>query len=113
MNNKNKKSVKFQGDMLNFCDIIQVYVFTTNHHLNTKILLKPGMPLQLNGYCKLLFSECPTGVFYGCIFSRLMLQPAPEIYLSKANYAKRDFSHKNVEYFKAECNLQAICINDG
>ena len=21
--------------MLNFCDFIQVYVFTTNHHLNT------------------------------------------------------------------------------
>ena len=33
-NNKNKKSVKFQGDMLNFCDFFQVFVFTTNHHLN-------------------------------------------------------------------------------
>ena len=33
-NNKNKKSIKFQGDMLNFCDFIQVFVFTTNHHLN-------------------------------------------------------------------------------
>ena len=41
-NNKNKKSVKFQGDMLkkfqgdmlNYCDFIQVFVFTTNHHLN-------------------------------------------------------------------------------
>ena len=33
-NNKNKKSVKFQGDMLNFCDFIQVFVFTRNHHLN-------------------------------------------------------------------------------
>ena len=33
-NDKNKKSVKFQGDMLNFCDFIQVFVFTTNHHLN-------------------------------------------------------------------------------
>ena len=31
--NKNKKSVKFQGDMLNYCDFIQVFVFTTNHHL--------------------------------------------------------------------------------
>ena len=30
----NKKSVKFQGDMLTFYDFIQVYVFTTNHHLN-------------------------------------------------------------------------------
>ena len=36
-NNKNKKkSVKFQGDMLNFCDFIQVYVFTTNHHLKQR-----------------------------------------------------------------------------
>ena len=34
-NNKNKKSVKFQGDMLNFYDFIQVFVFTTNHHLKT------------------------------------------------------------------------------
>ena len=33
-NNKNKKSVKFQGGMLNFYDFIQVFVFTTNHHLN-------------------------------------------------------------------------------
>ena len=33
-NNKNKKSVKFQEDMLNFYDFIQVSVFTTNHHLN-------------------------------------------------------------------------------
>ena len=36
-NNKNKKSVKFQGDMLNFYDFIQVFVFTTNHHLNKLI----------------------------------------------------------------------------
>ena len=33
-NNKNKKYVKFQEDMLNFYDFIQVFVFTTNHHLN-------------------------------------------------------------------------------
>ena len=31
-NIKNKKSVKLQGDTLNFCDFIQVFVFTTNHH---------------------------------------------------------------------------------
>ena len=37
-NNKNKKSVKFQGDMLKFYDFIQVFVFTTNHHLK---LAKP------------------------------------------------------------------------
>ena len=39
-NNKNKKSVKFQGDMLNFCDFIQVFVFTRNHHLNQKIVFR-------------------------------------------------------------------------
>ena len=33
-NNKSKKSTKFQGDMLIFCDFIQVFIFTTNHHLN-------------------------------------------------------------------------------
>ena len=27
--------MKFQGDILNFCDFIQVFVFTTNHHLNS------------------------------------------------------------------------------
>ena len=32
-NNKNKKSVKFPGDMLNYCDFIQVFVFTSYHHL--------------------------------------------------------------------------------
>ena len=37
-NNKNKKSEKFQGDMLNFCDFIQVFVFTTNHHLKARML---------------------------------------------------------------------------
>ena len=37
-NSKNKKSVKFQGDMLNLCDFIQVFVFTTNHHLKCAIV---------------------------------------------------------------------------
>ena len=36
-NNKNKKSVKFQGDMLNFYDFIQVFLFTPNHHLKAMI----------------------------------------------------------------------------
>ena len=30
-NNKNKRSMKFQGDMFFFCDFIQVFVFTRNH----------------------------------------------------------------------------------
>ena len=38
-NNKNKKSVKFQGDMLNFYDFIQVFVFTTNHHLKVLAII--------------------------------------------------------------------------
>ena len=47
-NNKNKKSVKFQGDMLNFYDFIQVFVFTTNHHLNVCDLDKNSvLPVML------------------------------------------------------------------
>ena len=38
-NNKNKKSVKLQGDMLNFSDFIQVFVFTRNHHLKLQVNL--------------------------------------------------------------------------
>ena len=44
-NNKNKKSIKFQGDMLNFCDFIRVYVFTTNHHL--KITMYLGLNITI------------------------------------------------------------------
>ena len=44
-NNKNKKSVKFQGDMLNYCDFIQVFVFTTNHHL--KMFSETGTRISL------------------------------------------------------------------
>ena len=43
-NNKNKKSVKFQGDMLNFCDFIQAFVFTRNHHLNLNSFLSKKYP---------------------------------------------------------------------
>ena len=44
-NNKNKKSVKLQGDiMVIFCDFIQVFVLTRNHHLksmeNISVILK-------------------------------------------------------------------------
>ena len=39
-NNKNKKSVKFQGDMFNFCDFIQVFVFTRNHHLKCRAVIR-------------------------------------------------------------------------
>ena len=38
-NNKNKKYVKFQGDMLNFCDFIQIFLFTTNHHLTYTVYI--------------------------------------------------------------------------
>ena len=54
-NNKNKKFVKFQGDMLKFCDFIQVFVFTRNHHLK-------NMYLHVPSYQKL--SERKLGVYY-------------------------------------------------
>ena len=55
-NNKNKKSVKFQGDILNFGDFIYVFVFTTNHHLNA--LYKCGLdsrPLWWFGHISKVF----------------------------------------------------------
>ena len=40
--------------MLNFCDFIQVYVFTTNHHLNVNVccvfLLKAHHRVDSNEY---------------------------------------------------------------
>ena len=48
-NNKNKKSVKFQGDMLNYCDFIQVFVFTSYHHLKQKCPLANSLPKLLKG----------------------------------------------------------------
>ena len=32
--------MKFQGDILNFGDFIQVFVFTTKHHLNALVVEK-------------------------------------------------------------------------
>ena len=45
-NNKNKKSVKFQGDVLNFCDFIQVFVFpeiTTLNKLQSRGFRAPSL----------------------------------------------------------------------
>ena len=62
-NNKNKKSVKFQGDMLIFCDFIQVYVFSTNHHLNSFKVVIYGKYIsylheikQTSYFCFILYS---------------------------------------------------------
>ena len=49
-NNKNKKSVKFQGDMLNFYDFIQVFIFTTNYHLKTPIKFQRDQPKTIGRF---------------------------------------------------------------
>ena len=54
-NNKNNKSVKFQGDMLNFCDFIQVFVFSTNHHL--KILKNYYLHAKASGQLNFSFGN--------------------------------------------------------
>ena len=51
-NNKNKMSVKFQGVMLNFYDFIQVFVFTTNHHLKILRTLVSGLITRLCSFDK-------------------------------------------------------------
>ena len=57
---KNKKYIKFQGDMLNFSGFIQVFVFTTNHHLKmyryTANLL-PQFSLKEDNFCDILFAS--------------------------------------------------------
>ena len=37
--------MKFQGDILNFCDFIQVFVFTTNHHLKITPSIMHDLPV--------------------------------------------------------------------
>ena len=56
-NNKNKKSVKFQGDTLNFYDFIQVFVFTTNHHLK-------GVIVRYREAFKLMIIIIKSGISY-------------------------------------------------
>ena len=53
-NNKNKKSVKFQGDMSNYCDFIQVFVFTSYHHLKITEFWMP--PLRIHA-CSIAISS--------------------------------------------------------
>ena len=40
--------MKFQGDILNFGDFIQVFVFTSYHHLNTPKDLDPSYKMDLD-----------------------------------------------------------------
>ena len=74
-NNKNKKSVKFQGDVLNFCDFIQVFVFTTNHHLNldkcrkTKLQEKSLSTLQYFLMVKCMTANCQYFIVKSSFFS--------------------------------------------
>ena len=60
-NNKNKKSVKFQGDMLNFYGFIQVFIFTTNHHL--KFILRSYDMFDLSPMRILITAGHEIGVF--------------------------------------------------
>ena len=69
-NNKNKKPIKFQGDMLNFCDFIQIFVFTTNHHLKGYALQKhmPSQDIVISNFVKKK-KVCETGqIHYATMF---------------------------------------------
>ena len=48
-NNKSKKSIKFQGDILIFYNFIQAFVFTTNHHLK---ILRTACFLAFDGHVR-------------------------------------------------------------
>ena len=89
-NNKNKKSIKFQGDMLNFCDFIQVYVFTTNHHLKVVIITNLG---QRQNQHKMLKIQQIFPKLYRCllyvVFHNLEHQNTGLVGM-KRNYIKKD-----------------------
>ena len=55
-NIKTKKSLKFQGDMLKICEFIQVYVFTTSHHL--KITKYLGLDIIIKLKLTTIFDRC-------------------------------------------------------
>ena len=76
-NNKNKNSVKFQGDVLNFCDFIQVFEFTTNHHLK-HISTVCQQPAKLN------LHTC-------CVATRSKQQSAFSILPIQPGYGDMDF----------------------
>ena len=67
-NNKNKKSVKFQGDMLNFCDFIQVFVFTPNHHLNYVVIV-PVLMISVDDFAAAHLVCSPAFFSQGPIFT--------------------------------------------
>ena len=58
-NNKTKKSVKFHGDLLNYCDFIQVFVFTSYHHLKGRFL-----KFRIYHNFASLFSKLSESTFY-------------------------------------------------
>ena len=47
-NNKSKKSVKFQRDVLIFCYFFHVFVISTNHHFNPIFLSVSGFSVTPN-----------------------------------------------------------------
>ena len=62
-NNKNKKSVKFQGDTLNFCDFIHVFVFTPNHHLKVMVVIVECQIAKLTKSRIILIQSCSKSIF--------------------------------------------------
>ena len=71
-NNKNKKSVKFQGDLLNFCDFIQVFVFTRNHHLKCK-----GFLYHANSAISSLYSQPTIETGHAALTRQVCLSDIP------------------------------------
>ena len=93
-NNKNKKSVKFQGDMLNFCDFIQVFVFTPNHHLK----------LQFVGWEE---GERGGGRNYGTTIRRILCPPAvPYSVWLEYHRPRRSKNRKVYDYYRIYLKME-------
>ena len=106
-NNKNKKSVKFQGDILIFCDFIQVFVFTRNHHLNKEDFNKVLTVLMDLGCLKIPNAKVINLTYLFNInknlFCRMLLVHVDLRYLKFRNSQEK--TNTNIFSFSAKCRF--------
>ena len=107
-NNKNKKSVTFQGDMLNFYDFIQVFVFITNHHL--KVLLNNDVSghicIILNCPCLIDNQSICSVLFWFTKLSKYV------ILIHQTDTCKVCFKHNVIHVFKCHLPLRVVLAHD-
>ena len=93
--------MKFQGDILNFCVFIQVFVFTTNHHLKVVIITNLEQKQKQHKMLKIqqIFPKLYRCLLY-VVFHNLKPQNAGLVDVKKDLNSKRSkgiFVHENLK----------------